>query len=140
MYKVMNIPRQIGQVVKERRLEIGLTQVQLAELTNTSRSLIYRLEKGATNSITLDKLFEILKALELEIAILDAQSPPKIIQKITPRPNSYDVFSETKERISSLCKAASRSDSSRNAPTQHSKEQAAIRNIKGLNAEKFLRG
>lgn len=44
MYKI-EILRQIGQAVKEKRLEKGLTQKELAKLSNTSRSLIYRLEK-----------------------------------------------------------------------------------------------
>lgn len=44
MYKI-EIPRQIGQAVKEKGLEKGLTQEELAKLSNTSRSLIYRREK-----------------------------------------------------------------------------------------------
>lgn len=44
MYKI-EIPRQIGQAVKVKGLEKGLTQEELAKLSNTSRSLIYRREK-----------------------------------------------------------------------------------------------
>lgn len=44
MYKI-EILRQIGQAVKEKGLEKGLTQEELAKLSNTSRSLIYRREK-----------------------------------------------------------------------------------------------
>ncbi len=139
MYRV-DIPRQIGQIIKNKRLEMGLTQVQLANLTNTSRSLLYRLEKGTTNGIMLDKLFEILKALELEVAILDVRSSPKGIQKISTGHDAHNDKAKVKERTSPSRKAADRNTPSRNARTQLDREQEAIRKIRGLNVEKYLKG
>lgn len=137
MYKI-NIPRQIGQAIKDKRLEMGLTQVQLAELTNTSRSLIYRLEKGTTNGIMLDKLFQILKALKLGLAITDDRKSPKSIHGIAME---HDVSNgQAKGRTVSSRKTATRNDPSRNAPAQLDKERTALRNIKGLDAAKYLRG
>lgn len=49
MYEI-EIPRQIGQSIKSKRLKKGFTQEQLTKLSNTSRSLVYRLEKGTRMS------------------------------------------------------------------------------------------
>lgn len=138
MYKI-EIPRQIGQTIKSKRLERDLTQEQLAKLTNTSRSLIYRLEKGTTNGISLEKLFEILKALDLELAIIDLNNKQKIIQKITMDSSAHDDQAQVEKTAPTPAfthKATTKKDSIRNSQAQREKELEAIRNIRTLNAKK----
>lgn len=142
MYKI-EIPRQIGQMIKSKRLEKGFTQEQLASFANTSRSLVYRLEKGATNGISLNKLFDILKVLDLELAIIDSNNTPKSIQKITNSTDAQSNHAKTRNELLSPApdhKTTIKKDSSRNTPAQREKELKAIQNIRSLNIHKSLKG
>jgi transcriptional regulator with XRE-family HTH domain len=59
---------QIGADIKSRRLQLGLTQKQLAEKLNIQVQHIPNIEKGITN-ITISRLLEICEALRLEIKL-----------------------------------------------------------------------
>jgi ribosome-binding protein aMBF1 (putative translation factor) len=59
---------QIAGQVAERRKELGLSQVQLAELCNTTQSAIARLESGGRPP-RIDTLQRIANALDCELAV-----------------------------------------------------------------------
>ena len=56
----------IGQRVQEKRLKKGLTQFNLAELTDTSTSFISRLERGEIN-VVFNRLVTIANVLEVDV-------------------------------------------------------------------------
>lgn len=66
--------RQIGQAIREKRLQQGLTQQELADVSHVSRSLIVRLEKGAATALYPEKLIGILGALGLHLALVSDQN------------------------------------------------------------------
>jgi transcriptional regulator with XRE-family HTH domain len=59
---------QIASQVGERRRELGLSQVQLAKLCNTTQSAIARLESGGRPP-RIDTLQRIADALDCELAV-----------------------------------------------------------------------
>lgn len=65
----IDIPRQIGQEVRARRTELGLTQQQLAELAGVSRKFVLRLEQGRAEAVFLRKLLDVLHALGLSLFV-----------------------------------------------------------------------
>lgn len=69
--KRANQYRQLGLTIAYYRKLRGLTQLQLAEYTNLSRTHISNLEApNMPTSISLDSLFEIADVLEVDIAKL----------------------------------------------------------------------
>lgn len=60
----------IGQIVKENRKRIGITQVQLANYANVSTKFIIELENDK-KTIELNKLYNVLDALDLTIKIIN---------------------------------------------------------------------
>ncbi|WP_288219987.1 helix-turn-helix domain-containing protein [uncultured Adlercreutzia sp.] len=83
--------RQIGQTIREKRLQQGLTQQELADASHVSRSLIVRLEKGTATALYPEKLIDVLSALGLHLVLVDAQdknsAPP---QFDCPAPDAAD--------------------------------------------------
>jgi transcriptional regulator with XRE-family HTH domain len=61
------IDRKIGQRVRARRLEIGMSQERLAELLGVTFQQVQKYEKGV-NRIAASRLFDIAAALELPVA------------------------------------------------------------------------
>ena len=61
---------QIGESIKNRRKELGITQPHLAELASISINTLYKLERGNGNPSlnVLNKLIEVL-GLELRLEI-----------------------------------------------------------------------
>lgn len=55
-----------GQRVRELRKQKGFSQEKLAELSNTDRSYMGRIERGEKN-VTLLKIYEICNAMEIDI-------------------------------------------------------------------------
>lgn len=69
--KRTNQYRQLGLTIAYYRKLRGLTQLQLAEYTNLSRTHISNLEApNMPTSISLESLFEIADVLEVDIAKL----------------------------------------------------------------------
>ena len=60
----------IGEAIKNRRKELGITQPHLAELANISTNTLYKLERGQGNPSleVLTKLAEVL-GLELKLEV-----------------------------------------------------------------------
>lgn len=142
MFK-LTIPRQMGRIIKDKRLEKGFTQSKLAELSHTSRALIYRLERGESNGIMLDKLFDILQPLDLELAVLDRTNTSSAIQRVDDhREALHDDGDEKRQPLlpKPIHKADVREGKSENAQTQLEKEINAARNIKGFDASRYFGG
>ena len=68
--KIIDLPRQMGIAVRQARKEAGLTQKKLAERAGVSERLIIALELGDATGIRLDKLLNVLEALDLSLAVL----------------------------------------------------------------------
>jgi y4mF family transcriptional regulator len=62
------VVEQIGQIIKERRKVLKITQPHLAELAEVSKNTLYKLERGQSNP-TIDVLVKLTEVLGLEIKI-----------------------------------------------------------------------
>jgi transcriptional regulator with XRE-family HTH domain len=60
--------KEIGEIIKKRRIELGMSQKQLAELTKTHVQHIPNIEAGKTN-ITINRLSIFLDELNLKMLI-----------------------------------------------------------------------
>lgn len=58
----------IGDIIKNRRKELGITQPDLAELANVSVNTLYMLEKGKGNP-SLDVINKLAKVLGMELKL-----------------------------------------------------------------------
>ena len=76
--------RQAGQAVKDARLQVGLTQIQLAELAHVSTRLISSLELGDSPGIQLDKLLAIFGALDLELSVDGGRGAASVPDLLAP--------------------------------------------------------
>ena len=65
----MNINyKDVGQRIKARRKQLGLTQKQLAELVDLSEGSVSRYESGSIKDAPTQKLNDFAKALSIEVA------------------------------------------------------------------------
>lgn len=64
----------IGEQIKKRRKELGMSAEDLGKATGRSRATIYRLENGDTSSYTLETLQAIARALGVSISYLTQTS------------------------------------------------------------------
>ncbi len=64
------LAKQLGEIIKSRRKELGITQPHLAELAQVSTNTLYKIERGQGNPSlnVLSKLTEIL-GMELTIEV-----------------------------------------------------------------------
>jgi len=60
----------VGQAIRDRRKELGITQPHLAEIAGVSTNTLYKLEKGQGNPTleVLNKLAEVL-GMELKLEV-----------------------------------------------------------------------
>ena len=68
----------LGELIRKRRKELGLTQTELANLVGVTASIISRLENGenkGTNIINIKKLAEALCMSPNELAFTIEQKP-----------------------------------------------------------------
>ncbi len=61
-----NIDKIVGQAIRKRRLQLGLSQSQLAEAVGVTFQQIQKYERG-TNRVGASRLFEISQVLETDI-------------------------------------------------------------------------
>jgi y4mF family transcriptional regulator len=66
--------RDIGETIKARRKELGITQPHLAELAGISINTLYRLERGQSNP-SLDILNKLALILGLEVKLEVKRNP-----------------------------------------------------------------
>ena len=58
----------IGEAIKNRRKQLGITQPQLAEIAGISTNTLYKLERGQGNP-SLDVLYKITEVLGMELKL-----------------------------------------------------------------------
>ncbi len=69
---------EIGRHIQLERKRRKLSQAHLAALLRMSRSTISQIENGTIQDIGIRKLMRILDALELELNVRKAGSPPTL--------------------------------------------------------------
>ena len=67
---IIETPRQVGLAVRKARKAEGITQKQLAKRAGVSERLVTALELGDATGIRLDKMLQVLSALDLSLAVL----------------------------------------------------------------------
>ncbi|WP_244857910.1 helix-turn-helix transcriptional regulator [Agromyces archimandritae] len=74
----VNTPRDWGNIVRDRRIDLGMTQSDLAERIGKARQWVVRFESGHAGSSNLDSLVKLLDVLELEVdlAVADDSADP----------------------------------------------------------------
>ena len=60
--------KEIGETIRDRRKELGITQPHLADLAEVSINTLYKIERGQNNP-TLEVLSKITDVLGLELRI-----------------------------------------------------------------------
>jgi transcriptional regulator with XRE-family HTH domain len=75
-----NFLREVGERIRSRRVNAGLTKVKLAALCDTDRTFIAMIEDGDRN-FSLERLLRIAKALKVEVRELIPEGVP-----VRPRP------------------------------------------------------
>lgn len=63
----------IGYAIKDARLELGLTQAQLADAAGISKRCLWSLELGQNPGVQLDKLLAVFKVLGLDLQIVSGK-------------------------------------------------------------------
>lgn len=58
--------KKFGDAVRDRRLQLGVSQDTLAHVAEIDRSYVGRIERGEVN-VTLEKAYELAKALGCDI-------------------------------------------------------------------------
>jgi transcriptional regulator with XRE-family HTH domain len=56
----------LGKIIKERRLQLGTTQQQIADLAGISVNTLYQLERGQSNP-TVEVLVKVGEVLGMEL-------------------------------------------------------------------------
>lgn len=60
---------EIGYAVKGRRVELGMTQEQLAMAAGVSKRCLWTMETGRGSGVRLDRLVAVLSALGMELSL-----------------------------------------------------------------------
>jgi transcriptional regulator with XRE-family HTH domain len=68
MDDAMSLKQRIGELVKKRRIELRMEQVDVQDYAEIGSTTLSRLEQGKAN-ITIDRLEKILEVLGLELIV-----------------------------------------------------------------------
>ncbi|WP_454296195.1 helix-turn-helix domain-containing protein [Salana multivorans] len=88
---LVTTPRDWGNIVRDRRAELGLTQEELAERIGRARQWVVRFESGHAGSASLESLTRVLDALGLYATVGEAVDDEGL-DSLMPGPDSLDVF------------------------------------------------
>lgn len=69
-------PRELGAIIRQARIERGLTQKALAELVGDYQPVISAIEKGHSG-VRISLIFQIIKALGLSMQLESGGAPAK---------------------------------------------------------------
>jgi len=89
----------LGALIRERRLKLGLDQVSLARKAGTSRKWVVEVEKGKPRA-EMGLILRTLKALGVTLAVADATSnvPSKSVRTPAPVVDINQVIDSLKRR------------------------------------------
>jgi transcriptional regulator with XRE-family HTH domain len=63
---MQDLAKKFGDAVRDRRLQLGVSQDALAHAAEIDRSYVGRIERGEVN-VTLEKAYKLAKALDCDI-------------------------------------------------------------------------
>lgn len=72
----VNTSRDWGNLVRDRRSDLGMTQGELAERVGRARQWVVRFESGHAGSASIDSLIRLLDVLELNVEVDSADEDP----------------------------------------------------------------
>ncbi len=81
---------EIGEMVRERREAMGLTQAELAERSGVSRVRISHLESGRVFDMSFGKLSALLDACGMSLRVADRRDARPVFEEIR-RENEDDL-------------------------------------------------
>jgi HTH-type transcriptional regulator/antitoxin HipB len=64
--RTIQSPRQLGEVIRGRRLELGMTQTEVAEVANANLRFVSELERGKATA-RLENVMRILETLGIDL-------------------------------------------------------------------------
>ena len=120
--RTQDTDRHIGARIRKRRITVGLTQRQMAQLMGVSYQQAYKYEKG-TNRVTASRLYSIAQALEVDVTYFyeglpttgpSAPSPQRRMFEDLARDYLNIPVQEHREAILALVRALA-DDETRNA-------------------------
>jgi len=87
---LVNTAKDWGNVVRDRRLELGMTQEELAERVGRTRWWVLRFESGHAGSASIANLSRMLDVLDLSVEVdvdVDEEDPdPLFMDPSNPDP------------------------------------------------------
>lgn len=87
----VSTPRDWGNVVRDRRNQLGITQEDLAGRVGRARQWVVRFEAGYAGSASLDNLMKIIDALELYVEVNATDEPDALFDHDEDGPLFVDV-------------------------------------------------
>jgi transcriptional regulator with XRE-family HTH domain len=72
----VNTSRDWGNLVRDRRSDLGMTQAELAERVGRARQWVVRFESGHAGSANIDSLIKLLDVLDLNVYVDSADEDP----------------------------------------------------------------
>lgn len=87
---LVSTSRDWGNIVRDRRVELGLTQAELAERVGRARQWIVRFESGHAGSASVESLLLLLDVLELAVQVdaTDDEAEPILLAVGFPGPRA----------------------------------------------------
>ena len=71
------LSKDLGQIIRERRIKLGMTQAQIAALTGKKQSQIFRFEQGLVDP-RLSTVVEVSNSLGMEIVAVPIRLLPAV--------------------------------------------------------------
>lgn len=72
----ISTPRDWGNVVRDRRVELNMTQEQLADHVGKARQWVVRFESGNAGSASIASLTKLLDVLDLAVDVAEHDEDP----------------------------------------------------------------
>ncbi|MDJ0682519.1 MAG: helix-turn-helix transcriptional regulator [Xenococcaceae cyanobacterium MO_167.B52] len=88
MYEQAKVNVHVAQLIYDARTEAGLSQKELAEMVNTTQSVISRLEDADYEGHSLSMLSRVAQALNREVKIDLVPIVPDLENATLPRPSA----------------------------------------------------
>lgn len=82
--KQAKILRDLGQQIRDRRKELGISSVATAEAAELSRVTLYRIEKGEP-SVAIGAYLSVVSALGLSIDLVNSQDKKSAKNNVSPK-------------------------------------------------------